>query len=615
MRKLFFLSFILLFVNAKASNNRYRLIITDNPSTSIMIGWDQVSGSNPKVYYDTSDYGRKWKKYSYSKSVTRTVVYKGMTNTFAKLSGLSPNTNYYFVIKDSDGTSKRFWFKTAPSKNKSMSFISGGDSRNNRKPRRNANRLVAKLKPTAVFFGGDMTNDDSSSEWKNWFSDWQLTIASDGRMFPIVPARGNHEESNKSIYNLFNVPSEKVYYDITFGENLYTIYTLNSEISAGGSQYKWLNNKLRSDNSIWKSAQYHKPMRPHVRAKSEGNDEYENWAQLFYDQGMDLVYESDSHGVKSTWPIKPCKGGADCDEGFVRDDDNGTIYLGEGCWGAPLRKPNDKKKWTRNTGKFNQFKWIFVKPSRIEVRTINVNNAKSVGEVSNKKPFKSPKNLKIWNPSNGKVITLRKQTATDNDCDKIRISISFDDYPEDISWEIKNNKDDIVLKGEAYDQSQKRKTLHIDECLEKGCYTFIIKDSYNDGLCCDKGNGAYRLDNMSKRVNLATMSNNFLTQESTKFCITNAVNRFSLDKVKGNFESQFFLSPNPMKNLLFIKSNKKIENKDYKVSIYNMKGQLVYSGGLTKPVINVSAFNTGIYIVKIKNLINGTASVRKMLKE
>ncbi|CAM1369881.1 hypothetical protein TSEDIMI_70123 [Tenacibaculum sediminilitoris] len=95
-----------------------------------------------------------------------------------------------------------------------MSFIAGSDSRNNRTPRRGANLLVSKLKPTTVFFVGDMTNGDSNSEW-------QYNTASDGRMFPIASTRGNHEGSNNNIYNLFNVPSTNVYYDITLGNNLY----------------------------------------------------------------------------------------------------------------------------------------------------------------------------------------------------------------------------------------------------------------------------------------------------------------------------------------------------------------------------------------------------------
>lgn len=390
-----------------AESNRYRIIITDDPSSSITIGWDQTSGQNPMVYYGTKDGGMYSSKYSSKKSPDRKVEYKGMNNHFATLNKLKPDTNYYFIIKDNEGVSNRFWFKTAPKNNKSMSFISGGDSRNNRAPRIEANKLVAKLKPTAVFFGGDMTNSGSDEEWIEWMDDWQHTIALDGRMFPILPTRGNHERSNSSIYNLFNTPSKEVYYNIVFGKNLFSTYTLNSEIAAGGNQYIWLEEKISNDKSLWKFIQYHKPMRPHQSHKEEGNDEYNNWAELFYKNGVNLVSESDSHVVKTTYPIKPCKGDEGCDEGFVRDDQKGTVYVGEGCWGAPLRSNDDDKSWTKNSGSFNQFKWITVTRKEIRLQTIIVDKANQVSENSNSaKAGKLPFGVKVWE-NDSEIVVIR----------------------------------------------------------------------------------------------------------------------------------------------------------------------------------------------------------------
>ncbi len=402
---IFFLFAYVTMVNA--NTNKYRLTLRDNPATSIVVGWNQVSGTNAVVYYGTMDLGTNWSAYPNSKTVDRSVSYKGMNNRFAYLAGLQPNTNYYFVIRDNEGTSDRFWFKTGSNNPADrLSFIAGGDSRNNRTPRINANKLVAKLKPDAVLFGGDMTNGDSNSEWSTWFDDWQYTIASDGRMFPIVATRGNHESSNNSIYNLFDVPSSNVYYAITFGGSLIRSYTLNTEMSISGNQTTWLNSDLQSNNNTtWKMAQYHKPMRPHVSSKSEGSQQYGNWAQSFFDYGVKLVVECDAHTVKTTWPVRPSSTGGS-DEGFVRDDENGTVYAGEGCWGAPLRSNNDNKAWTRNSAMFNQFKWIFVDQAKIEVRTIKVDNANQVGEVSNGNRFVAPTNLDVWNPSNGSVVTI-----------------------------------------------------------------------------------------------------------------------------------------------------------------------------------------------------------------
>ncbi|GAA4274876.1 fibronectin type III domain-containing protein [Aquimarina gracilis] len=454
MKKILLLLISLLTINSYASNGKYRLTLRDDPATSIVIGWDQTSGTTPVVHYGTTDFGTNYSDYPNSKSPDRTIYYKGMDNNFARLTGLTPNTAYYFVIRDSQGTSERFWFKTAPADNSRLSFIAGGDSRNNRTPRQNANRLVAKLKPHAVLFGGDMTNGDSNGEWRDWFNDWQLTIASDNRMFPIVATRGNHEDSNNSIYNLFDVPSPNVYYAITFGDNLVRTYTLNTEISISGNQTTWLQNDLNANpNAIWKMAQYHKPMRPHVSSKSEGNNQYNNWAQLFYDKNVKLVIECDAHTVKTTWPVRPSTESGS-DEGFVRDDQNGTVYAGEGCWGAPLRSNNDNKSWTRNSARFNQFKWIFVDENKIETRTVKVDNASQVGSVSNDNPFTIPNNLDIWSPSNGSVVTINKGTVVDPDPDNGSIDVAItsgsDDVEEKQNGSLYTNSSDLEMVYDSY---------------------------------------------------------------------------------------------------------------------------------------------------------------------
>ncbi|MDB9721026.1 metallophosphoesterase family protein, partial [Winogradskyella sp.] len=434
MKKNLQLTFLLLLTVLLGYSNtdKYRLVITDDPSTTITIAWNQISGTNPIVHYDTVDYGTNDLLYNFTKGVDRVISYRGMDNRFVRLTGLTPNTNYYFIIKDSNDTSQRFWFKTTPNDTSRLSFIAGGDSRNNRTPRRNANKLVAKLKPHAVLFGGDMTDDNTTAEWLDWFDDWQLTTASDGRMFPIVPTRGNHEYDPNTIYNLFDTTNTNSYYAITFGDNLIRTYTLNSEISVLGDQLTWLQGDLASSSNLtWKMAQYHKPMRPHTAWKTENNNQYNAWAQLFYDQGVRLVVDCDSHMAKTTWPVKPSSGDSN-DEGFVIEQTNGTVYTGEGCWGAPLRPSDDDKSWTRNSGSFNQFKLIFVDANKIELRTIRVNNADLVGEVSNTDPFTLPVNLDVFSPPTGDVVTISNMVDTNcpaagSPCDDNNTNTIFDE--------------------------------------------------------------------------------------------------------------------------------------------------------------------------------------------
>ncbi len=395
----------------QALTDKYRIMWREDPATSMVIAWNQVSGHSPRLYYDVEDHGQNYEAYATVTIPARVVDAKGMKNHFVRLNGLQPNTTYYFLIVDSEGISRRFFFTTAPDRPQRISIIAGGDSRNNRDARRDANLLVAKLRPLCVMFGGDMTASDIAPEWKNWFDDWQLTIADDGRMTPIIVTRGNHEASNKTLVDLFDIPSEDAYYALSIGGNLLRIYTLNSLIAVGGKQKQWLEDDLRLHRDVmWKIAQYHFSTRPHTSRKKERNEQFLHWSSLFHQYGVKLVVESDAHDVKTTWPIRP-DAGPGSHQGFVRDDLNGTVYVGEGCWGAPLRKADDPKPWTRAYGSFNQFKWVWIDPEQIEIRTVRIDGAAAVSSVPADNPFDIPRGLTIWNPSTGDVVIIKREVT------------------------------------------------------------------------------------------------------------------------------------------------------------------------------------------------------------
>ena len=395
-----------------ATTRRYRLSYRDDPNTSIVIGWDQVNGSSPVVYYDTIDHGTNEALYQWNHStVDASNTDRGMNNTFMRLTGLYPGKNYYFFIKDSNSESARYWFKTIPAgDNECLSIVAGGDSRSDWTARQNANRVVSKLRPHFVYFGGDYTNGDSNGEWQQWMDDWQLTISTDGRMYPLANTRGNHEGSDARVTNMFDAPttSGNVYYALNFGSLIRT-YNLNTEISQTGTQASWLASDLAAheNDCIWKFAIYHRPCRPHQSGKSDQSGVYNSWVPEFEGHGVDLVVESDAHVVKETWPILKGTSGPSYESGFYRDDANGIVYVGEGTW-APLRTMNDGKNWTRAGGSFNSFKWLKVCKDTTWLWTVQTNCVPSA-EVSDGDLWNRPAGLCVWNGGGtGEAVILTK---------------------------------------------------------------------------------------------------------------------------------------------------------------------------------------------------------------
>ena len=392
-----------------AKTDKYRLSYRDNPASSIVIGWNQLSGKNPKVYFGTKDYGEDWQKYENTHDVDRNTQYGFLNSNFARLSNLKPSTAYYFIIKDSDSVSKRFWFKTASDTPSEFTFVAGGDSRSNPQPRKEGNKLVAKLRPLFVLFGGDFTNQGLPEEWALWLDNWQLTISQDGRMYPILVSQGNHEYRHMTmLFELFDTPSKDMYFSIGFGGDLLRIWMLNSEIVSNNqkwnAQNSWFKSDLQKHNkAVWKVVGYHRPMHPHTSNKAEGTKKVKAWAQLMYDNGVDLVIESDAHVVKRTYPLKPSKTGY---EDFEIDAKNGTVYIGEGSWGAPTRPADDNKPWTLASGSFYQFKWICINSKRLESKVVKFKNVDAVEALNEGDGYKMPKNISIWKPAQGESLIL-----------------------------------------------------------------------------------------------------------------------------------------------------------------------------------------------------------------
>ena len=417
-----------------SATDQVRLVWLTDPSTTITIAWKQTSGSPATVYYGNEDFGRSHTLYPNSNTVDLAHTYNRsgtIVSQFTGLSGLDPDTAYYFVLKDDSGISQRYWFRTAPATPKAFSFIAGGDSRNNRTPRQRANRLVAKLRPLFVAFTGDMIDSDNTGEWNEWLDDWELTTAADGRMTPILPHRGNHENGgNSTLTHLFNAPSGN-YYALNFGGSLLRYYVLNSE-SGESSQATWLQSDLDGAGGmnayVHLMAGYHKPMRPHNLAKSEGSSEYNAWANLFYTNRFDLIFESDSHTMKRTQPIRPDVG-AGSEEGFIEDIANGTVYIGEGCWGAPLRSSDDSKGWTAAAGSFNGFDLVHVFIDYIEVFTVQVDNEDSVGSLSSEDRLILPEQLDLWQAAGGTRLVVNRGAPTKTSFAQYQLDSFGANYP------------------------------------------------------------------------------------------------------------------------------------------------------------------------------------------
>ena len=82
------------------------------------------------------------------------------------------------------------------------------------------------------------------------------------------------------------------------------------------------------------------------------------------------------------------------------------------------------------------------------------------------------------------------------------------------------------------------------------------------------------------------------------------------------FQENFELMPNPVKDVLTIKSERSLEN--ITVEIMNLSGQRMLTKTIDKQgkkTINVDGFSAGLYLITIENPKTGQKAKFKILKE
>ncbi|WP_404309819.1 purple acid phosphatase family protein [Neorhodopirellula lusitana] len=339
---------------------QWRVVWTDDPSTTATVSWSTAAAGKSH----TLRFRVKGTDESPSAQLAESGRYTGGESELyyhhVRLTELQPATAYEVqMISDAD-QSPVFYFVTAPSTDREFSILHGGDSRSDHKVRRHVNKMIASLVASSYYnndladdilafaHGGDYVVTGTKMDlWSAWLSDHELTAGPDGRLLPVIPARGNHDKG-KPFNEVFGFPDEDLnYYGISIGPQV-RFTTLNSETSTAGDQAKWLKVELKESRAShrWLLAQYHRPVYPAVKTPGPG---LKSWVPLFEKYNVDLVCEADGHNIKRTVPIR---------DGVK--DETGVVYIGEGGLGVPQRTPKPERWFLNSPGMADKGHHVFV---------------------------------------------------------------------------------------------------------------------------------------------------------------------------------------------------------------------------------------------------------------
>jgi len=235
-----------------------------------------------------------------------------------------------------------------------------------------------------------------------------------------------------------------------------------------------------------------------------------------------------------------------------------------------------------------------------------------------------------------------------NACASMGLSFTFDDNPQQTSWEILDANGVSVASGGTYNMGDVSATE--DVCLPDGCYDLIVSDSANDGMCPRRTTtvltginiatlglggvfngiprsgmmcGNYTLTDASGNI-VATGGGRFGSSESNSFCIVGGVPQLVINndetytKQITNIDTpEMTLMPNPAQDQLNIYYNLP-SNTDLQLNILDVTGKIIHqykrgADDLSSIQLDISELNSGFYFVQLKS--ENTLISRKFAKQ
>ena len=179
--------------------------------------------------------------------------------------------------------------------------------------------------------------------------------------------------------------------------------------------------------------------------------------------------------------------------------------------------------------------------------------------------------------------------------DEITIEIMQDRNGHETTWQLLDDNDNIVASGGPYEyyfgqvSATELHTVTVDVSAEQ-CLKFVINDMVGNGICCDVGDGYYRIIDGYGNI-VIDGDGNFGYQASH-----NLYSREGNAVQEMKSEESYNIYPNPAKETLTIEG---ISIKQ--IVIYNAVGQMVEKINCDENIININieAFPAGIYLVNI----------------
>ncbi len=232
--------------------NRYPNIQSPD-QTSAIIAWRRATSAVGSVKWGTA-----------AGSLTNTLTESSANQIHAiTISGLQPNTKYYYqALSDTFTSAVEYFYTAKPDSVRQLSFVVYGDCGFNSSQQNSISALMATRNVDFGLVVGDVDQNVGNDYDTRFFQRYKDIL----KHLCHFTAIGNHDviTNNTNYVNAFHLPhnnaaNSEQYYSFTWGNAKFITINGNDTYTVGSAQYNWLENELKCNDQEWVFVYFHQP--------------------------------------------------------------------------------------------------------------------------------------------------------------------------------------------------------------------------------------------------------------------------------------------------------------------------------------------------------------------
>lgn len=176
----------------------------------------------------------------------------------------------------------------------------------------------------------------------------------------------------------------------------------------------------------------------------------------------------------------------------------------------------------------------------------------------------------------------------------LTIEVLQDKYGNHTTWELMSSDNTVLISGGPYmylpNANTELHTYNVDVNVGD-CYKFVIYDSYGNGICCEDGDGYYKITDADGNVIIDELGQ--FTHE--KYSIFSVIQGEAVQEMNTPL---YNIYPNPAEDVVKLSV---VNAKPSVLKIYNVVGMMIEEIEINSDEveINVADYNSGIYFFNV----------------